>query len=242
MMALPSFEQRVSAVVDGDHQVWSTPIARRAATVALLRDGGAGLEVYLFRRAATMAAAADMHVFPGGAVEPGDGPADDPGTMRTAAVRELAEETGVELPDGGAGLVRFSRWVTPEIFPHRHDTDFFACRLPDGQYPELVGTEGTTADWSSPQDALRQAAAGLLGLLPPTWAALHLLAAFDSVGAALAGLEGHQVPALMPVPVRTATGYEWELRDCLAGRLITDPSEYGLPPDWRPVPTMGGQK
>ena len=115
---------------------------RDAATVVLLRDraagagraagmggvvgvggdvggevGGGGLEVYLLRRAGTMAFAAGMHVFPGGSVDPRDG---DAGTawagpspaewgrrlgcedqlaraLVCAAVRETFEESGVLL-------------------------------------------------------------------------------------------------------------------------------------------------
>ena len=48
-------------------------IPRHAATVVLLRDAAAGPEVYLLRRAGTMAFAAGMHVFPGGSVDPRDG-------------------------------------------------------------------------------------------------------------------------------------------------------------------------
>ena len=46
---------------------------RHAATVVLLRDADGGPEVYLLRRAGTMAFAAGMHVFPGGSVDPRDG-------------------------------------------------------------------------------------------------------------------------------------------------------------------------
>ena len=48
-------------------------IARLAATVALVRDGREGLEVYLLRRVRGMSFAAGMHVFPGGSVDPADG-------------------------------------------------------------------------------------------------------------------------------------------------------------------------
>ncbi|MEJ7794019.1 MAG: NUDIX hydrolase [Nocardioides sp.] len=97
--------------------------ARDAATVVLLRDGrattgeGAGLEVYLLRRVSTMAFAAGMHVFPGGAVDSRDaapeiawaGPSAatwaaalgcDESLARAlvcAAVRETFEESGVLL-------------------------------------------------------------------------------------------------------------------------------------------------
>ena len=90
---------------------------RDAATVVLLRDGATGPEVYLLRRRSTMAFAAGMHVFPGGAVDPRDrdggarwvGPSPaawaeaftcEPGlagALVCAAVRETFEESGVLL-------------------------------------------------------------------------------------------------------------------------------------------------
>jgi 8-oxo-dGTP pyrophosphatase MutT (NUDIX family) len=97
---------------------------RLASTVLLLRAGTGGPEVYLIRRAATMAFAAGMHAFPGGGVDPRDaavqpawaGPTpaewavrlglDEP-TARavvSAAVREVFEECGVLLAGpGGSG-------------------------------------------------------------------------------------------------------------------------------------------
>jgi len=95
-----------------------------AATVVLLRSGRAGLEVLLTRRPASMAFAPDMHVFPGGRVDPadrdprlvarsvlspdkaaeglgGDLPPDVAIATYIAAVREVFEESGVLLADGG---------------------------------------------------------------------------------------------------------------------------------------------
>jgi glyoxylase-like metal-dependent hydrolase (beta-lactamase superfamily II)/8-oxo-dGTP pyrophosphatase MutT (NUDIX family) len=95
---------------------------RPAATVVLLRPGPAGPEVLLTRRPTTMAFAADMHVFPGGAVDPGDRDArpatrsavsaDDAAAALggsiapaealaryVAALRELFEEAGVLLAE-----------------------------------------------------------------------------------------------------------------------------------------------
>jgi len=57
-----------------------------AATVVLVRPGRAGLEVLLTKRPASMAFAPDMHVFPGGRVDPGDA---DP-TVQARSVRGLA--------------------------------------------------------------------------------------------------------------------------------------------------------
>jgi 8-oxo-dGTP pyrophosphatase MutT (NUDIX family) len=96
---------------------------RDAATVMLVRDGADGVEVFLFRRVASMVFAAGMHVFPGGRVDvadgdprlPWEGPApiavgaalgagpDAARALVVAAVRETFEECGVLLasPPGG---------------------------------------------------------------------------------------------------------------------------------------------
>ncbi|MFD9888204.1 NUDIX hydrolase [Amycolatopsis sp. NPDC059027] len=86
-----------------------------AATVILLRDGGAGLEVFLQHRVRGMAFAGGMTVFPGGGVDPRDADASvrwagpDPAwwgelfgatedgarALVCAAVRETFEECGV---------------------------------------------------------------------------------------------------------------------------------------------------
>jgi 8-oxo-dGTP pyrophosphatase MutT (NUDIX family) len=91
--------------------------ARDAATVALVRDGDAGLEVYLLRRVAAMSFAPGAYVYPGGSVDAEDrdteirwsgAPATAwAATFRTdaptahalvcAAVRETFEESGVLL-------------------------------------------------------------------------------------------------------------------------------------------------
>ncbi len=115
----PSWPDRIRALAAGELQ----PVAaRRAATVVLLRETGGGLQAYLLRRRTTMAFAAGMYAFPGGAVDPRDGEgrigwAGPPpeewalrlGTDRAsaqavvcAAVRETFEESGVLLagPDG----------------------------------------------------------------------------------------------------------------------------------------------
>jgi 8-oxo-dGTP pyrophosphatase MutT (NUDIX family) len=102
------------------------PVAPKlASTVLLLRSGNPGPEVYLIRRAATMAFAAGMHAFPGGTVDPRDaevqpawaGPApgewaarlglDEPyaRAVVSAAVREVFEESGVLLAGPDASTV-----------------------------------------------------------------------------------------------------------------------------------------
>ena len=108
--------ERAHAFMDAGEAA-EVAIPRHAATVVLLRDAPAGPEVYLLRRAGTMAFAAGMYVFPGGSVDPRDGetatawsgpPAaqwaawlgcDEPlaRALLCAAVRETFEESGVLL-------------------------------------------------------------------------------------------------------------------------------------------------
>jgi 8-oxo-dGTP pyrophosphatase MutT (NUDIX family) len=118
----------------------ATPVTPRlASTVLLLRPGNPGPEVYLIRRASTMAFAAGMHAFPGGRVDPRDsavqpawaGPApaewaarlglDEPQARAvvSAAVREVFEESGVLLagPDGSTvvGDVSGQDWEAARV-------------------------------------------------------------------------------------------------------------------------------
>lgn len=100
-----------------------------AATILLLRDGGAGLEVFMVVRHTDVNAFSGAAVFPGGKVDPGDGdPALRPHadgaealdaaalTLRIAAIREAFEECGVLLarPAGQAALLAGDRLAAIE--------------------------------------------------------------------------------------------------------------------------------
>ena len=156
------------------------------------------------------------HVFPGGAVDQGDGselaaqavrftgdPAERP--WRTAALRELAEETGILLTDrpaaahglGGEALFRavaasgaafladrleyLSNWVTPLGPSRRYDTRFYVAVLGEETPAGSDGDEVFDAAWVSPPEALRRADAGEWYVEFPTRRHLELLAGFGSV-------------------------------------------------------------
>lgn len=101
---------------------------RDAATVMLVRDGSAGLEVFMVRRNLNSDFVGGAYVFPGGAVDPGDDEAtmgrwcagrDDREASRVleidagglaywvAAVREAFEEAGLLLADARGAPLRF---------------------------------------------------------------------------------------------------------------------------------------
>ena len=79
---------------------------RPAATVVLLRPGPGGPEVLLTRRPSTMAFAADMHVFPGGAVDPGDL---DPRLVARSAI--TPDDAGASLGGDIAAPKALARYV-----------------------------------------------------------------------------------------------------------------------------------
>ncbi|HQZ84376.1 MAG TPA: NUDIX hydrolase [Actinomycetota bacterium] len=231
MTETPTLAARIDAVARGDRAGWTPPPVRSAATVALVRAGTDGVQVYLMKRVRTMVFAPTMHVFPGGAVEPDDGPPESAEGFRAAAVREVEEETGLLLPDPSA-LVPFARWVTPEVEVRRYDTAFFAVEVPPGVGPELTGTEASHSEWLTPEVALSENAAGRMAMLPPTIATLHQLSGYPDPATLLAGVALLPRPVLMPVPVLVNDQLTWTLHDLAAGTVLTDSTQAGLPASW----------
>jgi 8-oxo-dGTP pyrophosphatase MutT (NUDIX family) len=168
---------------------------RQAATVIVLRGGGAGLEVLLVQRNPESRFMGGAWVFPGGAVDAHEGSGDD--SHRAAAVRELAEEAAIEGVDPGA-LVKFSRWITPAQVKIRFDTHFFLVAVPDGADPRVDGAECVDLGWFTPAAALEAHRAGRLLLVFPTIKHLEQLEAFASADALLDYARGREVVAVEP--------------------------------------------
>lgn len=68
---------------------------RHSAVLILFGEGRRGPDVLLIERAATLRSHAGQPAFPGGALDPEDGPPDGDGPV-TAALREAAEEVGLD--------------------------------------------------------------------------------------------------------------------------------------------------
>ena len=216
---------------------WVAPPVRDAATVIMVRDLPDGLHVYLQRRVRTMAFAAGMHVFPGGAVEPDDirladelvaaraelaalpfaarpaaSAGEDTLASRIAAVRETLEETSHDLGDP-LNLGYVGHWVTPAVEDRRFDTRFYAAELPAGQDLMALTSEHQAIGWYRPQGAAS------LPMLPPTAAALAEVARFATVAEVLA-VPREPVP-IMPRPVAAGEDdIEWILVDAVTGEPL----------------------
>ncbi len=168
---------------------------RQAATVILLRGAERELELLLVKRNPAARFMGGVWVFPGGAVEQAEG--EDDSAHRAAAVRELREEAGVTLPDA-AELVKFSRWITPDMVKTRFDTHFFLATLPAGQEARVDGEECVEHRWFTPHGALDAYAAEKIALVFPTIKHLEQLGAFASAAELLEHARGRTVEPVQP--------------------------------------------
>ena len=171
---------------------------RPAATVILVRRGGKhserALEILLVQRNPEARFMPGVWVFPGGAVDADDGDGEE--AHRAAAVRELAEEAGIEVPAGE--LIAYSRWITPKVAPIRFDTRFYLALAPAHSPPEPDGSETVDAGWFGPQDALDMHYAGELPLVFPTIKHLESLVGFANAAEALEAAKRRDVKAVEP--------------------------------------------
>lgn len=168
---------------------------RQAATVILLRGGGDGLEVLLVQRTPKARFMGGAWVFPGGAVDAGEGHGD--AAHRAAAVRELEEEASVGGLDPG-GLVKFSRWITPAEVKIRYDTHFFLAELPDGAEPRVDEQECVDLRWCTPRGALDSFERGEMLLVFPTIKHLEQLDMFATAHELIDHARGRDVQPVQP--------------------------------------------
>jgi 8-oxo-dGTP pyrophosphatase MutT (NUDIX family) len=166
--------------------------------VILLRRGGKhaerGLEILLVQRNPEARFMPGVWVFPGGAVDSDDGDGEE--AHRAAAVRELGEEAGIEVP--AEELIAYSRWITPRVAPIRFDTRFYLALAPAHSPPEPDGSETVDAGWFGPKGALDMHYAGELPLVFPTIKHLESLVGFSNAAEALEAARKRVVKPIEP--------------------------------------------
>jgi recombination protein RecT len=186
-----------------------------------LRDTGGVPDVLMVRRGGNAGFMPGAHVFPGGSVDSidegeearaavaWDGPPDEL-PWRAAALRELAEETGIALSDGPVELVGLhglsvyqavaaagssldasrlhylSNWVTPVGLARRFDTRFYVAVVSAETAVVADETEVFDAVWVEAGTALARGDAGEWNIEVPTRWHLELLAGLGSVEAIVA--------------------------------------------------------
>jgi len=190
-----------------------------AATVLLLRNGESGVEVLMVRRNSEIAFGGMWVFPGGRVDDGDDLPdADRPAIggrqesielvgvtasvaaegeqarriitpARQAAVREVREETGLQVESDS--LVPWSYWVPPPLSvmarkgpPRRFATWFFAIEAPKGVVAIDHG-EIHDDEWLTPALALTKQHNSEIELAPPTWITLWQLSRHDSVVSAL---------------------------------------------------------
>jgi 8-oxo-dGTP pyrophosphatase MutT (NUDIX family) len=168
--------------------------ARPAATIVLLRRGGkhaeSGVEVLMVQRGQGAAFMPGVWVFPGGVIEEGEDPA-------ACAARELAEETGISLPDE-TEILTWSRWITPEAVPVRFDTYFMAALAPAHSPPRPDGVEISDAGWFTPQAALEANEASEMELVFPTVKNLETLLGYANADEVMEAARTRVVEPILP--------------------------------------------
>lgn len=236
--------ERAVALARGE-STWIPPVARPASTVILLRDSADGLETYLMRRARTMAFAPRMYVFPGGRVDAVDDhlgaqfdatafdfvregarASADEQQMRAlvaCAIREVREETSIDLPLSTSSFALLDHWVTPETESHRYDVRFFVASLPEGQRTRVVGTEADLVTWITPAAALDAYRADAMDMLPPTVAMLIFLAEHVDAASVLAASGRQSIAPQMPRALLNPDGsLRWVIVNERTGAVIQE--------------------
>jgi 8-oxo-dGTP pyrophosphatase MutT (NUDIX family) len=138
---------------------------------------------------------------------------------RAAALRELYEEAGLLVGEASAELpasdlytrldsagdrldadaLRYwSNWITPRPLPRRYDTRFYLVEVAADADANPDQAEVFDAEWVTPSAALDAADRGDWSVEFPTRAHLEMLAACDSVEAALELVPAEAPPAIEP--------------------------------------------
>ena len=173
--------------------------AKPSASVALVRDGDAAIEVLLVRRNDKVVFHGGAWVFPGGRVDDTDRKLPDDGhqlVARRAAVREAHEETGL-IVDGN-DMVQFAHWTTPIQLPKRFSTWFFVVPYRGEDMVKVDESEIVDARWITVQAALAERDAGEIELPGPAYISLLGFRHFTRVDELMSATAAAPVQAFVP--------------------------------------------
>jgi 8-oxo-dGTP pyrophosphatase MutT (NUDIX family) len=107
---------------------------------------------------------------------------------RELALTAFLQRRGLVLRTDLLGA--WGAWLTPVFEPRRFRTWFFVARLPTGQRTRDVSRESSSVAWIRAADAVDQAEAGELLLMPPTYLTSLEVSGYADAAAVLAAAEG----------------------------------------------------
>ena len=126
---------------------------------------------------------------------------------RELSLTDFLDRRGLVLRSDLLGA--WSGWLTPVFEPRRYRTWFFVAALPEGQVTRDVSRESSSVVWLPALDAVAQAEAGEIFMLPPTYLTLLDVGQHASPGDVLAEARSRQVDMFTPEVV--ADGDEFVL-------------------------------
>ena len=210
--------------IDIRSDIVDTP-PRDAATVLILREADAGIEVLMLKRHIDSKDLGGAFVFPGGKRDEADAapealqglgqdlhqlhaqlgePELEPAhaaSLFVAVLREAQEECGLQL--ACADLRPWSRWISPRmpsLMSKRFDTRFFLARAPSAQIAVHDNHETTESLWTTPRNALLRYWAGEILLAPPQIMSLSHLSLYANVAHALDDAASRRPTVIQPEP------------------------------------------
>ena len=184
-------------------------IAHPSSSIMLLRQEKrvkSGFEVLMAKRSEDMRFAPGAYVFPGGRVDDADHDAatqhnisSEDAAYRIAALRELAEETGVEIAvERASELAYFAHWITPPESPKRFETKFYLGHTEEAHVLKSDDIETTEVSWVNPLSMLREEELGTVNMMFPTRLNLMKLAQSSTIEEAIARAKADNVTTVMP--------------------------------------------
>ena len=176
-----------------------------AATVVLLRDGDAGIELLMLKKNSKITFGG-MWVFPGGKIDAEDYPisGDVDRAARVAAARETQEEAGLSV--SAEEFVQIAHWTPPPGPQKRFATWFFAAQISGDEDIAIDDGEIKAHAWIRPQDALAKHAEGEIDLVPPTWITLYHLSKYSPGSEVLNHFRQHGYKTYRTRVVKAASG------------------------------------
>ncbi len=136
---------------------------------------------------------------------------------RELSMTEFLTRRGLVLRTDLLGV--WDAWLTPEFEPRRYRTWFFVAVLPEGQRTRDVSSESSSVSWIPARVALRQADAGELAMMPPTYLTSMEVGTHSSPEEVLAAAHARSVGMFMPTVEPLGDGFTLSLPDRLRPML-----------------------